>query len=930
MTPERRRQIEEIFQSAMEREPQTRSTWLHEVCGRDDDLRSEVEALLASQDTSVIADEPTWRASGSQFGPYRIEAFLGSGGMGQVYRATDTRLQRSVAVKICEREFTARLEREARAVATFNHRNICTVYDVGPNYLVMEMVEGQTLAQRIQQGRIAPAEAIAIAQQISAALEAAHEKGIIHRDLKPANIKLTPDGVVKVLDFGLAKSIQTGLISEHEEPKPAAMTEAGIILGTARYMSPEQARGQAVDKRADIWAFGVVLYEMLAGECPFRGATASDTLAAVLTKTPDWSAVPREMQRLLGACLEKDAKQRLRDIGDVWRLLEHPSEQPPATLQRRTVTLTAVALSSLIVLTAWVWWRAAHVTLKPPVILDVDLGSKAPSGIRSGADVILSPDGTRLVYLAEGRLFTRLLQEQTAKELPQTEGASAPFFSPDGQSVAFFAQSKLKKVSLSARTVEILCDTGLDPRGGSWGDDGTIVVALDNTGPLSRIMAGRGHPSPITDLTGEDKTHRWPQVLPGGRGILFTAHTSPLAGFDEARITVLDLKKHETKALISGGTYGRYLSTGHLLYVKGGSLFAVPFDAGRLEVRGSPTRIFDHVAYNNPDGSAQFDVAKNGTLVYRTGGGDLVKIEWLEASGATQPLLRTPGEYFYPILSPDGQRLAFVIARGANNEIWTYDWQRDIRSRVTHGELFNTNPCWSPSGRYLLFQGSGGIPPVIGMYSVPADGSAAPERLTKSQKLQFPTSFTPDGGRLAYYEGRRDLGGFDLWTVPVKEDASGLRVGNPEPFLRTLADERHPVFSPDGRWIAYDSNESGIPQVYVISFPGKAHKVQISSEGGAFPMWSQTRSELFFRGGDNRIMVAAYETKGGLFLPQKARVWSAARLAERLSASRNFSMSPDGSRAVALMPEDAAQPESGYHVTFVLNFFDELRRRAGQ
>jgi serine/threonine-protein kinase len=361
-----------------------------------------------------------------------------------------------------------------------------------------------------------------------------------------------------------------------------------------------------------------------------------------------------------------------------------------------------------------------------------------------------------------------------------------------------------------------------------------------------------------------------------------------------------------------------------LLYIKGGVLFGVPFDLDRLEVRGKPVRIMEGVAYSNAIGSAQFDVASAGTLIYRTGGTERVRLEWLEASGATRPLLPEAGEFRYPTISPGGDRVAFVTERGPNQELWTYDWQRDIRSRLTQGQMFNTNPSWSASGRYVLYQ----VP--AGIAWVAADGSGASGTLLRSdphKKLLFPSSFAPDGGRLAYYAGRPDLGGFDLWTVPVEEGASGPRAGNSEPFLRTPANEVHPTFSPDGHWIAYGSNESGIFQVYVVSYPDKSRKVQVSSDGGDFTVWSHVRHELFFRGGDNRIMVAAYEVKDGLFLPHKARVWSEVRLAELLNASRNFSMSADGTRAAVLMPAEAAQPAPGNHVVFVLNFFDDLCRR---
>ncbi len=943
MTPERWRRVEEIFQSAMDRDAPSRLSWVEAACDGDEELRQEVTSLIAFNTRPVIVDEPAYEIAadllegdfdlppGTTIGPYRIEARIGAGGMGSVYRAVDSRLHRPVAIKVCEAEWSERFEREAKAVAALNHPNVCTLHDIGPNYLVMELLEGPTLADRIRQGPISFAEAMAIARQIGAALDFAHERGIVHRDLKPANVKFTADGVVKVLDFGLATF--TGASPESQGSEDATKTlatEAGTVLGTAPYMSPEQVRGQTVDKRTDIWAFGAVLYEMLAGRRPFDGETWSDVTAAVLTNDPDWDAVPAEVRPLLKACLEKNPKQRLRDIGDVWRLLDTSTSDEVVARSHSRAALVAAAIIAVVAMVAgWGWWRATRRPALSPMVLEVDLGQNAPGGIRSGSDVVLSPDGSRVVYVANDRLFTRRLEELNATELAQTEGATAPFFSPDGEWVGFFAGHKLKKVLLSAGTVEIICGVGLDPRGGSWGDDGNIVLARDNTGVLSRIpAAGGGEPAPITRLEGPSyRTHRWPQVLPGSRKVLFTEHASPLSGFDEAGIAVVDLQERRQKLLIAGGTYGRYLPSGHLLYVKGGALFAVPFDLGRLEVRGKPVRILDGVAYSNANGTAQFDVAGIGTLVYRSGGSERVRIEWLDASGARRPILREPGEYLYPTLSPDGGRVAYVLVRGARQELWTYDWRRDVPSRLTGDELFNTNPCWTPSGRYLLYQAP------AGMNWVAADGSGASGILLKSEdpykKLLYAASFSPAGDRLAYYVGSRDLGGFDLWTAPFEENATEVRAGAPEPFIRTPADERHPAFSPDGRWIAFESNESGIAQVYVVSYPDKMRRVQISSDGGAFPTWSRAHKELFFRSAGQHIMVAGYETKGRSFTPGKPRVWSDAPLAERPLSSRNFSMSADGTRAAVLMPEQSAQPAPANRVVFVLNFFDELRRRIG-
>jgi serine/threonine-protein kinase len=571
---------------------------------------------------------------------------------------------------------------------------------------------------------------------------------------------------------------------------------------------------------------------------------------------------------------------------------------------------------------AFGWWRSAQPKDEPPVVLDIDLGPKLPAGNRTGADVIVSSDGTQIVYVAEDRLWTRRLDGSSARSLPQTEGAYAPFFSPDGQWVAFFAEGKLKRILLSGGGAEILCDA-VRGMGGAWAQDGTIIATLEGNVGLSRVHPG-DRPVPVTQLTGAAMTHRWPQVLPGGNAVLFTSHTSPLAGFDEAEIVAVTLRNGRQKTIWRGGTYGRYVPTGHLLYVRGGSLFAVPFDPDRLEVRGKPERILEGVNYSSLNGSAQFDLSRTGALIYRSGGENLVTIDWLDASGSRRPLMSTPGEYVYPTISPDGQRIAMVVVRGSKQEIWTYDWQRDVRSRITQDQLFNTNPCWTPNGRYLLFQSVGG------MFWVRADGTGSIGQLTKSKagSLQYPWSFAAGGSRLAYSDGYIDARGADLWTMALQDNGTRLQAGEPELFLRTPANERHPSFSPDGGWLAYDSNGSGTNQIYVVSFPGKAHKVQISSDGGQFPIWSRRRNELFFRSEDNRIMVASYEIRGESLVPQKARVWSEARLAERLNANRNFDVTPDGTRVAALMPANNEEPASRNRVVFWLNFFDELRRRA--
>jgi Tol biopolymer transport system component len=870
---------------------------------------------------------------GDRLGPYEILAPLGKGGMGEVYRARDTRLGREVAIKVSNAEFTERSAREARSIAALNHTNICTLYDVGPNYLVMELIEGES-----PEGPLPLATALHYARQIADALEAAHEKGITHRDLKPANIKIKPDATVKVLDFGLAKvapAFSGEPDADFSATFPLTMTQPGVVMGTPAYMSPEQARGQPVDKRADIWAFGVVLYEMLTGKRPFKGADLGETLAAVIKEEPRLEEIPAQVQPLLRRCLEKDPKKRLRDIGDAWQLLEHA---PPVTAGHARplpwiAATVAVTVAALVL--GFGWWRAAHPAdppLKPLVRLDVDLGPGVALSSQDGADAVLSPDGTRLVYVSQARLFTRRLDQPKAAELSGTVGAYGPFFSPDGQWVGFFAQGKLKKVSVEGGAAISLCNAPAGA-GGSWGEDGNIIAALTINAGLSRIPSTGGAPTLVTELAQGEISHRWPQILPDGQAVLFTANTGQNA-WDGANIEVMSLTDRRRKTLQRGGTYGRYLATskgaGYLSYINNGTLFAVPFDLDPLAVRGTPSPVLQGIAYSPQNGFAQFNFSGApsgpGTLVYRSGGAaetKLLTVQWLDGAGKTQPLLAKPGHYVIPRLSPDGQRLALTVTEGSNSDIWIYEWQRDTMTRLTFGG-FNNSPVWSPDGRYIVFEGRGG------MFWTRSDGAGQPQPLTQSKNRQVPHSFAPDARRLAFFQFGG--GGTDIWTLPMESGGSGLRAGKPEVFVQTPSQtrfvERHPSFSPDGRWLAYSSNESGSNQVYVRAFPDRGGKWQISSGGGLYLEWARNGRELFFRTDDNRIMVAAYTVKEDSFVADKPRVWSDKQLADAGVAGINYALAPDGKRIVALMPAEApAQPQAQSHVIFLENFFDDLRRR---
>jgi len=714
-------------------------------------------------------------APGTRLGSYEILAPIGAGGMGEVYRARDARLKREVALKVLPDAFVgdpdrmARFQREAEVLAALNHPNIAQIYGVEEHALVMELVDGKTLA-----GPLPLETALNYARQIADALEAAHEKGITHRDLKPANIKVTPQGVVKVLDFGLAAIAQTSAgdasNSANSPTLTISPTRAGMILGTAAYMSPEQARGKPVDKRADIWAFGCVLYEMLTGRPAFTGETITDVLAAVVKTEPDWNAVPEKVRRLLASCLQKDPKQRLQAIGDYRLLLE---EQPQAIAPSRSRfgwVVTALAVISIVM--GAIAWRATRPVDHPLIRLNVDLGPDAIAG--QFTTVAISPDGSRLVFTVknpDGKqlLATRLLGETNPTALSGTENGRDPFFSPDGKWIGFFADGKMKKISIQGGAPIVLCEAR-DGRGGSWGDDGNIIAALNATGALWRVPAEGGTPQPATKLPAGVGLHHWPQLLPGNEAVLFTASGS-MAAFEGASIAAASLKTGEIKVLVRGGYFGRYLPTsdakGHLLYVHDGVLFAIPFDPARLELRGTAAALLEDLAGDPNSGAGQFSFSGApgpGTFVYRTGrvSEQSWPVSWLDSVGKTRPLIPARGFYVQPHFSPDGQRLALSKIARSDRDIFVYDLQRDTITRLTAGTLA-TNPIWSPDGSHIAF---GLNTPPAGIGWVRADGAGEIQRLLDTKSLVNPSSFFPDGRRLVYYGLDTDAR-FKIWTVAL-------------------------------------------------------------------------------------------------------------------------------------------------------------------
>ena len=818
---------------------------------------------------------------------YLLTAKIGEGGMGEVYRATDQKLGREVAVKIIpdqlarDADSIARLIREAQVLASLNHPNIAAIYGIEDRALVMELVEGPTLADLICKGPIPVDEALTIARQIANALEAAHDKGIVHRDLKPANVKVTPEGVVKVLDFGLARVTQAGSRVDDHEASPTqnlGETRPGTILGTVAYMAPEQARGGPVDKRADIWSFGVLLYELLTGKKPFGGESSSDILAAVLTRDPEWKGVPPAAERLLIHCLEKDPKRRLRDIGDAMYLLEGSTASPRATSSFRSKAARSIIGATLLLIFVFgifLFWTRPQPMKQAVVRVGLDFGADTDS-LNIGADAVLSADASRLVLISKDqdgirRIYKRLVAESQPQQLDGTEGAYAPFFSPTGQWVGFFANGKLKKVKWDGGEPISLCDAPAG-RGGSWADDDTIIAALDSQAGLSRVSSAGGEVSVLTEKQAGENSHRWPHILPGGKAVLFTSNTT-YANFDDAQIALVDLTNGRRKVVLDhAGMFPHYVDSGHILYVSKGRLLAAAFDLARLAVHGTPTVVVDEVATNPVYGFAQMSVTPSGALLYRKGRTEgLRTIQWLTSKGEILPLVSQPALYQFPRFSPDGTRLAVVVTEGSTSTLWMYDWRRGSRTRLSSGVGVSTSPVWTPDGKYIVFQSPGG------MFWTRVEGTGQPAVLSRSEVLQFPSSFSPDGRHLLFAEANPGPGA-NLRTLVVREDAGQLGTESPQLLVKLPSLNAFATFSPDGNWIAYASAESGIYEVYVRRFPDNGSKRQISTSGGTMPVWNPVSHELYYRTEDERIMVAAYSIKQDSFTAEKAREWSSRRL----------------------------------------------------
>jgi serine/threonine-protein kinase len=889
---------------------------------------------------------------GSRVGPYEILAPLGRGGMGEVFRARDTKLNRDVAIKVLlstvahDADRLARFSREAQVLAALNHPNIAHIHGLedstGVPALVMELVEGPTLADRIALGAMPVDEALPIARQIAEALEAAHHAGIIHRDLKPANIKVRPDGTVKVLDFGLAKAFDpAGAPGPDATISPTLSlhaTQAGVVLGTAAYMSPEQARGKVVDARTDIWAFGCVLYEMLTGQRAFHGDDVTDTIVAVISKEPDWQALPDSRLRpLLVRCLNKNSRQRLQAIGDariqIEELMSGSVEQPASSLlprrsfARRAAPAAITALASSALTTALVLSvfpeRAAQ---NPPLASRFEIvppPEQALGNLDFARAIAISPDGRFIVSVSRAdrlQLAVRAINGLEVRLLNGADNAVQPFVSPDSQWIGFFQGGSLKKMPVSGGAAISICPTdGI--RGASWGDDGSIVFATF-AGELMSVPAGGGDTAVLTrpDPSKNEARHWYPSILPGGRGILFTI-TAP-DDVESAQVAVLDLKTKQQKTLIRG-SLAEYVPSGHLVYAAANTLRAVRFDLERLQVLSDPVAVVDDVTMTIR-GAAQYALSRTGTLVYVPSLPPMARsLVWVDRKGQEAPIPAPARAYIEPRLSPDGHRIAVAVA-DQDNDIWMWDLTRGgPLTRLTLDPSADQYPIWTPDGQRIVFasQRTG----QLNLYAQAADGTGAIERLTSSRDTQWPAVALSDGTGIIGTEISPDTAGDIVWFKrTVSPSAQGTPPGSGpllvEPLVHTKAIEFSPDLSPDGRYIAYTSGE-----IYVRPFPRIADgSWQVSTDGGSRPLWTRDGRELFYLDRENKLTAVPVQTSGRAFVHGSPQRVLAVAYARPVGNSRPYDVSPNGQRFL-MIKEDPKLAEEPRRLIVVLNWLEELK-----
>jgi len=920
---------------------------------------------------------------GTRLGPYEVTAQIGVGGMGEVYRARDTKLNRDVALKVLPESFAsdpdrlARFTREAQTLAALDHPNIARIHGLddsgGVLALVMEMVEGEDLSTVIARGPIPVADALAIGSQIAEALEAAHEQGIIHRDLKPANIKLKgawgptptrlPDGrleptlsasdvgdaTVKVLDFGLAKAMDpTAGAATSASMSPTLSlhaTAAGVILGTAAYMAPEQAKGKSVDRRADVWAFGVVLYEMLAGKRAFTGDDVSDTLVSVLRDEPDWAALPADLptstRQVLRVCLQKDPKKRVRDMSAVRLALDGAFDAPapaaiatpppppvPRAAWRRALPWAIGIVLGALATGAALWPRPGPAPRITRFVITTPSDQTFRPPVQTSG-VALSPDGSRLVYRiaqdvqsSTAALYQRELGQLTGTLIPGTEGtAGAFFFSPNGRWIVFnnSNDSTLKRISVSGGPAQTICALEGAFRGGSWGPDDTIVFATSSTKGLRRVPAAGGEPQVLTkvDPAKNETDHVWPEVLPDGKGVVFTAWNGTA---ERSRIVVMSLPAGAISDVVSGGTQPHLSPSDHLVYYAGGALRAIRFNPATRQATGDPIAIMDGVA-GAATGGANYGIAGDGSLFYVRGSGSSVPprtLVWVDRKGKQETIDVPPRAYTYARLSPDGTRVA-LDARDQQNDIWIWDLVRGTLQRLTTDPGMNRMPVWTPNGERVAFTAE--RDGVESVFWQKADASGTAERLSVGSTPQGPASFSPDGKRLVFDTPLS--GPFELGMLTLDGEH------REEMLLKTKFSESNGMVSRDGKWLAYESNESGPSEIYLAPFPGvTTSKKTVSTNGGTRPLWSKDGRELFYYVTPDTIM-AVPVTLGPQPVLGKPVVVVKGPYAVALNAGRHYDVSPDGQRFLLLVdaPTSEGQKAELPEMRFVQNWAEELKAK---
>ena len=980
MTPERWQQISRVYQSALEQAPASRDAFVADACRDDSDLRREVESLLAREHARVMVDEPIdvaaaaivdddrGRQPNECLGPYRIERLIGAGGMGRVYRAIDTRLQRTVALKVLpsalarDPQFRMRFEREAQTIAGLTHPHICTLHDVGrdndTDYLVLEYLEGETLASRLERGPMPFAQALACATEIIDALDAAHRRGIVHRDLKPGNVFLARGGrasaspIVKLLDFGLAKPNAASIVgtgASQLPTTPRAITAQGTILGTFQYMAPEQLEGHDADARTDIFAFGAVAYEMFTGKKAFEGKSQASLIAAIMHVEPPpvsaaQSLTPPSLDHIVKTCLAKDPDDRWQTTRDLLRELTRVGETPATAApmgrsrtHRKTVIAAAIGGAAVLAsLAAMYAWRSnASASSSRVTRFTVTLPDGERFSNPGGRSVLaLSLDGTHLAYVANSRLYIRALDQLEATAVRTEDDATAPglpTFSPDSQWVAFLQAGQMKKVSVTGGSPVTLGTVTPQVLSATWESDNTLLLSTAGAG-IFRLSANGGTPEQILKRSDiiqgpvHDGALYGAQLLPDHRAMLFTVGRG-LSSWNQGQIVVRSLDTGEQRILIDGGTDARYLPSGHLVYARQGTVFAAPFDPRTMTV-GASVPVIERVAqaFNGATGAAYIAIANDGTVAYLPnttnipglGGIDRRTLVWVDRRGTQEAIPAPARPYLYPRLSPDGSRMALDIA-DENRDIWIWDLTRGALTRLTSDSGLDRIPVWAPDGRRIIF--SSDRDGRHSLYSQAADGSGGAQLLKANPGGLLPYSISSDGKWLV----ARPTPAPDLLLL-------SLDSGRLNPLIETQFSEVNAEVSTDGRWLAYQSDSSGQPEIYVRPFTDVSRgQWQVSTAGGVQPLWSRDGRELFYRALDGALMSVRVGPGTTWAASNPLKVLDAplvlfGGLAGERNNPRAYDVSPDGQRFLMVKRGEGESPDSASHFVVIHNWFAELKR----